>query len=930
MTLGAIAQLKICQSDNPIDFKLIDFKVTVNNSYQMGTISSPEKLKLKHLINAIKKDLGNLIPEDLTIALNELFILAAGDGETTKYLISLNLGTSINLSNLPLVGKEFSGDRTVAIDDLKILYASRDFEVNNSIPELAEKIQSGIYVSASMKFGGDKPYDFQIDAKDDSQIDAKDDSKESNKSADKSGGANDGNGSSQNDETKKEDKLSPQTSDGIKWVDLKKNFGPVYIKRVGAHYKQSTIVPETKTKTESEIWFHLDASISGGGLSIILDGLAVGSPISNFKPKFSIDGLGINYEVKGEVSIGGSLLRNPNKDEYSGAIIIKTEVFTISAIGSYTTTEEGHPSLFIYGVLDKLIGGPPCFFVTGIAVGFGYNRQLILPTLDEIPSFPLVEAAIGIEKKEEKKPEASKEKLDELIEIQRKLLPKIPPKVGQMFFAVGIRFTSFNIVDTFLLMVVNIGDLFSIDVIGISTITSPPLLPEGVLHPLAKVRLAVLSRFIPSEGTLKVDGKILPNSYIFDPDCHLTGGFAFYTWFTGEHADDFVLTLGGYHPAFTVPPHYPKVEPLAINWCVDSELTIKGNAYYALTASAIMAGGRLEAVWQSGNQKAWFIANANFIMAWQPYSYDAEISLSIGASYTFDVEILWIRIHNTISIDVGANLHIWGPKFSGTATIDLSIISLTIAFGDRSQKKPDPLNWDDFKKSFLPDDKEVCSIAIKSGLIRQMEDNDKKTFIVNPKELVLTTASVIPIKTLESGLSQKTEPEVEPDFGIAPMNVKTISKSTYKISIQKDGKDDVSSKFEPTRIGKNVPKGLWGVSNSIDLKQPRLIENVLSGYTIEPKIRLTSGETQAIDLKQLGYHTTTVGSAYQWQSFSTFSNISAQTDDINSKSVQKKRDSLLQSLGLLNTDIDLEKFIKEKEQAFIISPQLQAVQLQAV
>ena len=842
---------------------------------------------------------------------------------TMKYLISLNLGTGINLSNLPLIGKEFSGDRTVAIDDLKILFTFSDPDINTPSPKAAKKkIDERLFVSALMKFGGDKPHNFDV------TIVSKDNDQNSSGSTISNNGVNSSTTSSTT--SSNADASSPQTSDDIKWFDLKKNFGPVYIKRIGAHYKQ--------VKTESEIWFLLDASISGGGLSIILDGLAMGSPIANFKPNFKIDGLGINYEVKGKVSIGGSLLRSPNKnskDEYSGAIIIKTEIFTISAIGSYTTTEEGHPSLFIYGVLDKLIGGPPCFFVTGIAVGFGYNRQLILPTLDEIPSFPLVEAVIGIDKKPSKEIE-----LNDLIEIQKKLLPKIPPKVGQMFFAVGIRFTSFKIVDTFLLMVVNIGDLFSIDVIGISTITSPPLLPEGVLHPLAKVRLAVLSRFIPSEGTLKVNGKILPNSYIFDPDCHLTGGFAFYTCFTGDHADDFVLTLGGYHPAFNVPDHYPKVEPLAINWCVDSELTIKGNAYYALTASAIMAGGRLEAVWQSGNKKAWFIANANFIMAWQPYSYDAEISLSIGASYTFDEEFLGIRIHKTISIDVGANLHIWGPKFSGTATIDLSIISLTIAFGDRSQTKPALLDWEKFKKSFLPtDDKEVCSIAIESGLIRQIEnlkDDNKKIFIVNPKELVLTTASVIPITKLEFG---KSAPILGTSFGIAPMGVEHVIDSNYTIliwkflpDVQGDSKPktkDEFGNFTPTRILKNVPRALWGESNSKDINQKGLIEKVLSGCKIKPANPPKAGETQAIDHDKLDYDTQSIEHAYNWQSFSTFivddtnSDVNEIFKDIDSDSVRERRNILLKNLGVSSNDVSLKKFIDGKEQAFIKVPQLQ-------
>ena len=34
------------------------------------------------------------------------------------------------------------------------------------------------------------------------------------------------------------------------------------------------------------------------------------------------------------------------------------------------------PSLFLYGSLDRAIGGPAFFFVRGLSAGFGYNRRL--------------------------------------------------------------------------------------------------------------------------------------------------------------------------------------------------------------------------------------------------------------------------------------------------------------------------------------------------------------------------------------------------------------------------------------------------------------------------------------------------------------------------------------------------------------------------
>ena len=108
--------------------------------------------------------------------------------------------------------------------------------------------------------------------------------------------------------------------------------------------------------------------------------------------------------------------------------------------------------------------------------------------------------------------------------------------------------------------------------------------------------------------------QLTSNSYILSKDCHLNGGFAFYTWFEPHRqAGDFVLTLGGYHPKFIVPDHYPQVPRLALNWQVSSELHIKADAYFALTGSAIMAGAHLQATWQSGALRAWFVAGADFL-----------------------------------------------------------------------------------------------------------------------------------------------------------------------------------------------------------------------------------------------------------------------------------------------------------------------------
>ena len=774
LNIGIVAEFKI--ADKPVEIKLE--KVGNDFSLLKANISTKETFKIRDIVKAVDEELGSSLPEELQVTFEDiLWIIECGDNNSnqkqkSKFLISLDVDTNIDFSNLPLVGKKLPATQVPKLDKIQLLFASDSFNSLPSISGLTKKeLVKGLNLSAFIEFD-------QVPQVLDLPVEEKTNNENQNNAI-------------------------PTEPSNIKWFDLKKKLGPLYLARIGLKYQNS------------EIWILLDASLSAAGLTLTLVGLSIGFALKDitnqqFKPKFNLQGLGISFKSSGAVEIGGTFIND--NGNYSGALIIKTETFTITAIGSYTEIE-GQPSIFIYGVLDKPIGGPPFFFVTGLALGFAYNRSLILPNLDQIAEFPLVQAAYS----------NTPPNLSELNKIQTKLNPYIPPKLGEIVLAIGIRFTSFKIIDTFALLVANFGNEFSLSLLGISTITSPPNISgTPTPPPLVQVRFVILARFVPSEGTLKVDGKILPDSYLFDKKCQLSGGFAFYSWFKdnpkeGIQAGDFVLTLGGYHPDFIIPPHYPKVDPLQLNWQITNELSIKGSVYFALTSAAIMAGGRLEAVWQSGNLKAWFIANTNFIVAWKPYSYDAQISLRIGASYTFSVKIFKWRIHKTISVEVGADLHIWGPEFAGIATVNLSIISFTIRFGNQSKAKPPALLWDEFKKSFLPENKDVCSIAFESGLTRKIEDKDKVFWVVNPKEFCLITSSVIPIKSYV----HTSEGENQNQLGIAPMDIKAsqFTESKYIINITKAG-INTNDKFFFETIKKNVPLGLWGESiGSISLVQ---------------------------------------------------------------------------------------------------------------
>ncbi len=516
-----------------------------------------------------------------------------------------------------------------------------------------------------------------------------------------------------------------------------------------------------------------------------------------------------------------------------------------------------------------------------------------------------------------------------------KIAKYISPAVGEYFLAVGIKFNSFKLVDSFVLLTASFGNRFELDILGLSTAILPTPEEGETVTPIAEVQMVLKVSFIPDEGFLGVRAQLTSASYLLSRNCHLTGGFAFYCWFSGEHGGDFVTTLGGYHPSFQVPSHYPQVPRLGFNWRVDSHITIKGDAYFALCSHAFMAGGHLDATYHSGALKAWFKVGADFLIAWKPYHYDARIYIDIGASYTFH----FFGTHH-ITVELGADLHIWGPEFGGTATIHIWIVSVHVSFGDSSSRKPQPISWGTFKNSFLPEDDKVCTIAFKDGLVRKIGDNESDLGVINPKHLSLVTNAIVPSKQAYKVVSTGESPilitktdgshvQANTAFGIGSMEVSDGDLTTkHRIKItKKDGPPVKDDDFKYIPILKKVPAGLWGKSLSPDLNGTKFIENALSGFEIKPGRPPAPGQTHAVNRRNLQYEPESAPTGYGWENQTPFQASTLDEEGLrnrirNTLVQNSSRDSLLQSLGFEpSKDVDLNR---EVAADFLVAPQVKA------
>ena len=141
-----------------------------------------------------------------------------------------------------------------------------------------------------------------------------------------------------------------QTSAARKWIDLHRQLGPLRLDRIGMRFD---------TMPQARVALLLDAGFTFAGLSVSLNGLEMSSPLDIFNPQFAIAGLGVAYRNP-SIEIGGALLRYEQKGHagFAGGVIVRAPTFSLSAIGDFSSYD-GHPSLFIYAVLDYPLGGPP-------------------------------------------------------------------------------------------------------------------------------------------------------------------------------------------------------------------------------------------------------------------------------------------------------------------------------------------------------------------------------------------------------------------------------------------------------------------------------------------------------------------------------------------------------------------------------------------
>ncbi|KHN98868.1 uncharacterized protein MAM_03330 [Metarhizium album ARSEF 1941] len=664
-----------------------------------------------------------------------------------------------------------------------------------------------------------------------------------------------------------EDGTDSDSDGGSSSAPFKKKSGPLSISNLGLKY------------ANKKLQIMLTATMELGPVGLSLIGFSLGLDLAVLKnPELSdmsitLQGLSVAFE-RPPLTICGSIRHgsDPNLDYYAGGLIIGWKPYQVEAAGFYGQASPGGAkdpkdsfiSVFVFARLNGPLVELEFGEISGVTGGFGYNSNVKVPTPDQIVNFPLIETS----------------SLDGSTDSAMSALQRLTdpgqggwfnPLPGTYWAAVGMKIDAFQLIALDAVAVVQFGETIKLGIFAVANVDIPnPKSPFKYAH--AELGIAVVVDF--AYGVMKAEAQLSPNSYILHPSCHLTGGFALYYWFDAPHADhsktgDFVFSLGGYHPAFQIPEGYPNPPRLGITWSLGHGLSVCGEAYFAITPKACMGGGRLHAALSAGPLEAWFDAFANFLINYQPFHFLAEAGVDIGVK--FSINIWFIHIH--ISIDVGADLTMWGPPLAGRVHVNLKVVSFNINFGE-AQNHVEPLSLLEFyelvlqaseggpgtqqdqtamaepsvaepesdaageaEKKFVdvPQD-EAHTFLAESGLMNKDEKPDRQhnqTWVVRGGSFVCAIGCKVAIKSADQMDGDQSIGHIAQDEALyaRPMKLQGDSQlaSSLQISItREDGR--VIEGWTMEKIIKSLPAGLWGEydSSTDPLKSGNNIDSLLS------------------------------------------------------------------------------------------------------
>lgn len=614
---------------------------------------------------------------------------------------------------------------------------------------------------------------------------------------------------------------------------------------------------------KNSVGIDLDAQIDIKAMRFVLQGLSFSIPLPEINDDKTwiphLEGAGVGGGFGNALRFDGDLnVANLNPIDLSGGVMVSVEnEIGVSSMAGFKQFDGNTASFFGYGFLKFPSDLPQPFEIEGISLGFAYNRDLVIPAVDKLGTFPFIAAAMSFAdpKGNYKNPfPPDTTKPDSLVGAVAALGTAAPAKDGAYWFTGGVAFSvAGRILKGFALLSMEVGSETRIAAVGELRASVPPTTHFDTRTPKVLFIDTFLDIIIDvTQGLIALDAYVSDTSFIVEKNAKLTGGLALRIWTGGEHRGKFVLSVGGYSPNLNLSgfPYYPTVPRLKMSLQLSDMVQVHGEVYFALTSALVTYGMNFQCNLKFGPVRVWANIHFDVLLAWDPFHYDLDVGLEFGAQMRMKV----LFVHISVTAHIGAGLHMWGPTFSAKAWLDFILFTVSFHLGGHADPNPSPISWTDFKTSYLPaapsqdvsdepPDTVQASDGVKPAVIGidvtadqmitlKRKNVDDIAWVVDPETTVITTRTAIPANVYHASClatPQSADLSSSVAIGVSPCHIGTGLVMTHTVTLTGP---DAQMKITPTL--EDVPAAMWGVFKP-DINEPDVTVNgAVVGLVITP------------------------------------------------------------------------------------------------
>ncbi|MDC8447981.1 MAG: hypothetical protein LV473_06465 [Nitrospira sp.] len=385
-----------------------------------------------------------------------------------------------------------------------------------------------------------------------------------------------------------------------------------------------------------------------------------------FKPPNGV-GLTINAQV---VTGGGYLYFDTEKEQYAGVLQLEiAQKFSLTAVGLLTTKmpdgSKGFSLLVIISVrFDPGIQLGYGFSLNGLGGLLGVNRTVTTEVLRD----GLRRGALG----SVLFPQNVVENAPQIISNLSKIFP--PAQDRFLFGPMAIIGWGGSppILSMEIGIILELPEPVRLIILGRLSVTLPGKSDESSQaggsgtdgeekrQDTPKIKLQLDSLGIIDFGS----GDISLDAYLYDSTIGpftITGGMALRASFGARPM--FLLSVGGFHPAFQVPAGFPSIDRVAISLNKregDVEVRLQLSAYFALTSNTVQFGAHLDLLARIGGGKVVGLLAFDALIQFQPFGLIASFEAMVALSW---------EGFNLLSVGLQMNLtgpspwHAWGKAY---------------------------------------------------------------------------------------------------------------------------------------------------------------------------------------------------------------------------------------------------------------------------